>query len=92
VCFGRALRNLSLPLLSAAVIGSQAVYSYILAPQGLAAGDSVLSGSQASIRPGNTLPLKVSKRNGRMLYPCSVHVFVSGLAYNNTVAEVPGKE
>lgn len=36
----------------------QPEFSYILAPQGLSPGDPVLSGTQASIRPGNTLPLK----------------------------------
>jgi len=31
---------------------------YIIAPKGLSAGDSVVSGSDAAIRPGNTLPIK----------------------------------
>jgi len=31
---------------------------YIIAPRGLAAGDSVQSGSDAPIKPGNTLPLR----------------------------------
>ncbi|MEK9785607.1 MAG: 50S ribosomal protein L2 [Gammaproteobacteria bacterium] len=31
---------------------------YIIAPKGLRAGDSVVSGSDAAIRPGNTLPIK----------------------------------
>jgi large subunit ribosomal protein L2 len=32
-------------------------YAYILAPQGVGAGDAVQSGADAPIRPGNTLPL-----------------------------------
>lgn len=32
--------------------------AYILAPQGLSVGDTVVSGPQAEIRPGNALPLK----------------------------------
>lgn len=40
----------------------QPSYSYILAPQGLGSGDAVVSGPQASIRPGNTLSLKVTQR------------------------------
>lgn len=32
--------------------------AYILAPDGLKVGDSVISSEQADIRPGNTLPLK----------------------------------
>jgi large subunit ribosomal protein L2 len=32
---------------------------YIIAPLGLAVGDSVMSGSTADIKPGNTLPLKL---------------------------------
>ena len=32
-------------------------HAYILAPQNVKAGDSVVSGPTASIRPGNTLPL-----------------------------------
>lgn len=43
----------------AAEHGQQPVHSYILAPQGLAPGDSITSGSGAAIRPGNTMPLKV---------------------------------
>ena len=31
---------------------------YILAPRGLSAGDAVVSGSEAPIRPGNNLPLR----------------------------------
>ena len=31
---------------------------YILAPQGLKAGDNVLSGTQADIRPGNAMPIR----------------------------------
>ncbi len=31
---------------------------YILAPKGLAAGDAVVSGREAPIKPGNTLPLR----------------------------------
>lgn len=31
---------------------------YIIAPKGLSTGDSVVSGSDAAIRPGNTLPIK----------------------------------
>ncbi|MDP2952631.1 MAG: 50S ribosomal protein L2, partial [Chloroflexota bacterium] len=31
---------------------------YILAPLGLSVGDSVMSGPQAEVRPGNALPLK----------------------------------
>jgi large subunit ribosomal protein L2 len=31
---------------------------YILAPQGIAVGDTLLSGSDAEIRPGNSLPLR----------------------------------
>jgi large subunit ribosomal protein L2 len=31
---------------------------YILAPQGLSVGDTVLSGEQADVRPGNALPLR----------------------------------
>ena len=31
---------------------------YILAPAGLSVGDEVMSGNEADIRPGNTLPLK----------------------------------
>ncbi len=33
-------------------------YAYILAPQKLAVGDTVLSGEKADIKPGNALPLK----------------------------------
>ncbi|GAB4815005.1 hypothetical protein N2152v2_002051 [Parachlorella kessleri] len=32
-------------------------YSYVLAPQGVAPGDTLLSGTDVPIRPGNTLPL-----------------------------------
>ena len=32
---------------------------YIIAPQGLRAGDTVMSGPQAEIKPGNALPLKL---------------------------------
>src|SRR5690606_26225865 len=32
--------------------------SYILAPQRLAVGDTVVAGERADIKPGNTLPLK----------------------------------
>ena len=32
-------------------------YSYIIAPQALAPGDTVMSSPDAPIRPGNTLPL-----------------------------------
>lgn len=38
--------------------GSQPTYSYILAPQDLAAGDVIASGAGVPIKPGNTLPLK----------------------------------
>ncbi len=31
---------------------------YILAPEGLAAGDAVVSGAEAEIRPGNAIPLR----------------------------------
>ena len=34
------------------------VKSYILAPQGLAVGDKLMSGNEVEIRPGNALPLK----------------------------------
>jgi hypothetical protein len=44
-------------------VQGQPQYSYILAPQGLSPGDSVLAGAQASIRPGNTLALKVHAAN-----------------------------
>jgi len=40
---------------------------YILAPQGLRAGDSIMSGVDAEIRPGNALPL-ASIRVGTMLH------------------------
>jgi large subunit ribosomal protein L2 len=40
---------------------------YILAPQGLRPGDAVMSGPDAEIRPGNTLPLS-SIRVGTMLH------------------------
>jgi large subunit ribosomal protein L2 len=33
--------------------------AYILAPQGLEVGDTVMSGEQAEIRPGNAMPLKM---------------------------------
>jgi large subunit ribosomal protein L2 len=33
-------------------------YAYILAPDGLGAGDTVISGSEADILPGNCLPLR----------------------------------
>lgn len=33
-------------------------YSYVLAPQGVAAGDLVQAGPSAPIKPGNTLPLE----------------------------------
>ena len=32
---------------------------YILAPLGLSVGDTIMSGSDAEVRPGNTLPLKL---------------------------------
>ena len=32
-------------------------YSYVLAPQGVAPGDTLQSGTDVPIRPGNTLPL-----------------------------------
>jgi len=32
---------------------------YILAPSGLSVGDTIMSGSDAEIKPGNTLPLKL---------------------------------
>ena len=32
---------------------------YILAPSGLSVGDTVMSGSNAEVKPGNTLPLKL---------------------------------
>ncbi len=40
---------------------------YILAPQGLRAGDTVVSGSEAEIRPGNAMPLG-NIRVGTMLH------------------------
>ena len=52
---------IALRLLPAGQEGEQQSFSYILAPQGLSPGDAVLSGPQASIRPGNTLPLRVSR-------------------------------
>jgi hypothetical protein len=36
----------------------QPVYAYMLAPQDLSPGDTVQSGANAPIKPGNTMPLK----------------------------------
>jgi large subunit ribosomal protein L2 len=51
----------------ALVLFSNGDKRYILAPQGLRPGDSVMSGPDAEIRPGNTLPLS-SIRVGTMLH------------------------
>jgi large subunit ribosomal protein L2 len=36
----------------------QPIYAYLLAPQDLNPGDTVQSGANAPIKPGNTMPLK----------------------------------
>jgi large subunit ribosomal protein L2 len=51
----------------ALVVFSNGEKRYILAPQGLRPGDSVMSGPDAEIRPGNALPL-ANIRVGTMLH------------------------
>ncbi|MFC1536340.1 50S ribosomal protein L2 [Pseudomonadota bacterium] len=51
----------------ALVVFSNGEKRYILAPQGLRPGDTVMSGPDAEIRPGNALPL-ASIRVGTMLH------------------------
>ncbi|HID36789.1 MAG TPA: 50S ribosomal protein L2 [Ghiorsea sp.] len=51
----------------ALVVFSNGDKRYILAPQGLRAGDTVVSGNEAEIRPGNALPLG-NIRVGTMLH------------------------
>jgi large subunit ribosomal protein L2 len=41
----------------ALLVYADGVKTYIIAPKGVAAGDELLSGSSAPIRPGNTLPI-----------------------------------
>lgn len=47
----------TMPAATTSTPPSQA-YSYFLAPQGIAVGDKVESGTDAAIKPGNTLPLE----------------------------------
>ncbi len=46
--------------LSSLWLSTQTAKSYILAPDGLKVGDTVMAGPTADIKPGNALPLRTS--------------------------------